>query len=71
MSGTIEASYGIQFFVYRFSDLNIYIGLILCLLILFILNYRKELDFNQIIDSKYYKNGYFIKKMEKVFKVSC
>lgn len=59
MSGTIEASYGIQFFVYRFSDLNIYIGLILCLLILFILNYRKELDFNQIIDSKYYKNGYF------------
>ena len=25
-SGTIEASYGIQFFVYRFSDLNIYIG---------------------------------------------
>ena len=59
MSGTIEASYGIQFFVYRFSDLNIYLGLILCLLILFILNYRKELDFNEIIDSKYYKNGYF------------
>ena len=27
MSGTIEASYGIQYFINRFTSLNIYLGL--------------------------------------------
>ena len=58
MSGTIEASYGIQYFINRFTSLNIYLGLVISLLIIFISTYKKQWSFNQILKSKYYETGY-------------
>ena len=58
MSGTIEASYGIQYFINRFTSLNIYLGLVISLLIIFISTYKKQWSFNQILKSRYYETGY-------------
>ena len=56
--GTIEASFGIQYFLSRFTNFNLYIGLSLVLLIVFVILSFAKFEYQDISNDLNFNNGY-------------